>query len=276
MSLKTVSILGCGWLGLPLAQTFIQQGFIVKGSTTRTERLEELRTSGVLAYHIQAEQGSWRGEAIEDFLQCDTLIIAIPPGTRKNSNSAHAIEIKSLLHLIKERNIVIPRVLYISSTSVYKSGNQIVAEEDISDLSDAENIILAEAEQIIQANTSSNTLILRLGGLTGYNRMLARFFAGKKDLAGGNEPVNLLHRDDAIGAIMHILLKDIKNEVFNVCSPVHPEKRLFYTDLCERFGMKSPDFPKELDGDWKLVSTEKIQKTGYAFKFPDPHDYTYS
>lgn len=29
---KTISILGCGWLGLPLGQHLVQQGYHIKGS----------------------------------------------------------------------------------------------------------------------------------------------------------------------------------------------------------------------------------------------------
>jgi 3-hydroxyisobutyrate dehydrogenase-like beta-hydroxyacid dehydrogenase len=31
---KSISILGCGWLGVPLAKHLIQKGFSVKGSVT--------------------------------------------------------------------------------------------------------------------------------------------------------------------------------------------------------------------------------------------------
>ncbi len=47
MQNQTVSILGCGWLGLPLAKALIKKGFIVKGSTTAEEHLEQLRTEGI-------------------------------------------------------------------------------------------------------------------------------------------------------------------------------------------------------------------------------------
>lgn len=35
--MPTVSILGCGWLGLPLAEQLLAEGYSVKGSTTRAE-----------------------------------------------------------------------------------------------------------------------------------------------------------------------------------------------------------------------------------------------
>ena len=37
-----VSILGCGWLGLPLAKSLIEKGFSVNGSTTSVEKIPEV------------------------------------------------------------------------------------------------------------------------------------------------------------------------------------------------------------------------------------------
>ena len=40
MSLKNrVGIIGCGWLGLPLAKSLIKNNYIVYGSTTKKEKL---------------------------------------------------------------------------------------------------------------------------------------------------------------------------------------------------------------------------------------------
>ena len=38
-----ISIMGCGWLGLPLAAQLVKAGYNVKGSTTTPEKLEVLQ-----------------------------------------------------------------------------------------------------------------------------------------------------------------------------------------------------------------------------------------
>ena len=43
----TVGIMGCGWLGLPLAQSLIEKGFNVKGTTTSFEKLSVLTNIGI-------------------------------------------------------------------------------------------------------------------------------------------------------------------------------------------------------------------------------------
>ena len=39
---QRISILGCGWLGLPLAKELLDRSFEVKGSTTSSNKLDQL------------------------------------------------------------------------------------------------------------------------------------------------------------------------------------------------------------------------------------------
>lgn len=273
---QTISILGCGWLGLPLAEACVKAGFHVKGSTTREERVSALEAAGALPYVLKAEGGKWSGEKLYDFLHCDFLLIAIPPGTRRNANSTHAIEIKQLMDYIKEHAIEIQQVIYVSSTSVYKNMDRVVIESDTDQKSNIENEILFEAEQYVQKSVIADFVILRLGGLTGYDRMLGRFFAGKQDLAGGNEPVNLVHRDDVVSCILYVIDKKMARTVLNICSPQHPTRQVFYTQLCDRFNLPAPHFSAMLHAHWKEVSTEKTDQAGYVWLFPNPLEYTYT
>ena len=271
-----ISIVGCGWLGLPLAKRFVEEGHEVNGSTTRLERMAALKTVGVNAFQLKAEHGKWEGEGLRDFLTCDILIIAIPPGTKRNPESSHAEEVQALMQFISDSKITIQKVIYISSTSVYKNVNRIVEEKDITEETDAENKILFRAEKYVQSSTIQHKIILRLGGLTGYERMLARFFAGKSELAGGNEPVNLIHRDDVISVILFLLKTESESLVLNVCSPQHPTRRDFYTQLCKRFALGEAIFPEHMNADWKEISTSKLTSLGYMWIFPDPYQYSYT
>jgi len=274
--MSKVSIVGCGWLGLPLAKCLIEEGHDVKGSTTRLERIVELEAVGVHAFQLKAGNGRWQGDGLIDFLACDILIIAIPPGTKRNPESTHAEEVKALMQVISDSKINIQKVIYVSSTSVYKNSNRIVMESDVIEEVDAENKILFRAEKHIQSSAIKDKLILRLGGLTGYERMLGRFFAGKAELEGGNEPVNLVHRDDVISVILFLLKNESVSLVLNVCSPLHPSRKDFYTQLCERFDLAQPIFPEQLHADWKEISTERLSRLGYSWIFPDPYQYSYT
>ena len=50
--MKNISILGCGWLGEPLAISLLEAGYSVKGSTTTESKLATLEASQIEAYLI--------------------------------------------------------------------------------------------------------------------------------------------------------------------------------------------------------------------------------
>jgi len=44
---KQIAVLGCGWLGFPLAISLIEKGYLVKGSTTSESKLSDLKSKGI-------------------------------------------------------------------------------------------------------------------------------------------------------------------------------------------------------------------------------------
>ena len=69
--------------------------------------------------------------------------------------------------------------------------------------------------------------------------------AGKKNLPGGQSPVNMVHRDDAIQVIAQIIASETWNETFNVCADEHPTRSLFYTAQAQKEGLEVPTFLAE-------------------------------
>ena len=112
-----ISILGTGWLGLPLSEFFIKKKYNVKGSTTSEDKISLLQKKKIRGYLIKAEEKGPKGN-IKGFLsESETLIINIPPGLRSNPNSNFVSKIKNLIPYIA--NSGIQKVLFISSTSVF-------------------------------------------------------------------------------------------------------------------------------------------------------------
>ncbi|RYE33944.1 MAG: SDR family NAD(P)-dependent oxidoreductase, partial [Sphingobacteriales bacterium] len=68
-----ISILGCGWLGMPLAKKLAGKGNQVKGSVTSEIKVNELTGAGVTPYILSWESGSFKGN-LDSFLKTDTLI----------------------------------------------------------------------------------------------------------------------------------------------------------------------------------------------------------
>ena len=134
MNQNKIGIIGCGWLGLPLAKEFVSNNYKVKGSTTTKEKLEILKNEGIDAYLIDVAENSI-SDSFESFLyELDILIVNIPPKIRKDANSNYSEKIKEL---VKQANKV-KNILFISSTSVYGSMQGKIDSNTIA-LPDSEN-----------------------------------------------------------------------------------------------------------------------------------------
>ena len=126
-----VSILGCGWLGFPLAKKLIEIGFEVKGSTTSENKLAVLKSNKIAPYLLELTENKISA-CISDFLNdSDILIIDIPPKLRaENTDSEKKVFVEKIKNLIPyiEKSTV-KKVLFVSSTSVYGDDNGLVTEE---------------------------------------------------------------------------------------------------------------------------------------------------
>ncbi|WMJ71577.1 hypothetical protein RCC89_00100 [Cytophagaceae bacterium ABcell3] len=272
---KTVSILGCGWLGLPLAKFLIEHKNDVKGSSTSPDKLSLLESNGIKPYLIRLDpEPKCEKEELEDFLSSEILIINIPPGTRKNPGSDyHVRQMQGLAPFLKDSPL--RKVVYISSTSVYPDLDKIVQEGDLADKNQAGNKVLFDAEQII-LSISQEAVVLRCGGLTGYDRILVNYFAGKTNLSGGNNPVNLIHRDDLVRIVSEVCAKHGLNKVYNVCAPGHPLRKIYYPHIAKKLGMQEPQYKEEDASGYKLIEGSLLQKElDYKFLYPDPMTFDF-
>jgi nucleoside-diphosphate-sugar epimerase len=249
---KTISILGSGWLGLPLAKHFVDQGYRVKASTRSVDRMPEIEAVGAKPYIVDIDQDT----SFSDFFGSELLIVNI---TSKN--------IDAFKRLVKEaERSLTSNVLFVSSTSVYQNTNKMVSEND-----GAENLqsSLYQIENLFQNNTQFETTVIRFAGLFGYSRHPGRFFA-ERPIPQPDTPVNLIHRDDCINIIDRIVEQEKWNEVFNACADTHPSKGEFYSHAREMMGMPAPVMADSGQAGFKMISNEKVkQALNYAFIHAD-------
>jgi nucleoside-diphosphate-sugar epimerase len=263
-----ISILGCGWLGLPLAKALLQNGFSVNGSTTSSEKLSVLENSGIQPFLISLESKSVSGN-MEDFLRgSETLIIDIPPKLRGDSKENFVGKIETLIPFIEKSNI--ENVLFISSTSVYSDTNSIVSEETEPHPETESGKQLLEAEQVLQSNSKFKSTILRFGGLIGEDRHPIQFLAGRENIENPNAPINLIHQEDCIGIIQQILRQNCWNETFNAVAPFHLSREDYYTQKAIEFNLALPKFNHEKISVGKTISNGKIKTIlNYTFTVPN-------
>jgi len=259
----SISIIGCGWLGLPLGKHLATSGYQVKGSTTRRDKLTRLGRASIKPYQLTFDP-DLVGDP-EDFFTSDILIINIPP---RNQNDDPDFHIKQLQNIQQLANNRISRVLFVSSTGVYPNTNGVVTEmdADVRQLSRG-GVSLLEVENFFRDNIHFQTTVIRFGGLYGPGRHPGRFLAGKKNLSGAENPVNMIHLEDCIGVIETIIKLDIWGETFNACSTTLSSRRAFYHQAAKDLGIIPPEFNDE-PAPFKKVSSERlVRTTGYQFKY---------
>ncbi|MFN3752897.1 SDR family oxidoreductase [Flavobacterium sp.] len=265
--MKNISILGCGWLGLPLAKSLLAKGFSVKGSTTAAGKISILKNAGIDPFQIALSEDEISGD-IDSFLSnSEILIIDIPPKLRGNSTENFVAKIKTLIPFIEKSSV--EKVLFVSSTSVYADDNSIITEESKRQPDTESGKQLLEAENLLQNNSSFKTTIIRFGGLIGEDRHPIRFLAGRQNLENPDAPINLIHQVDCIGIIEKVIDKDFFGETFNAVAPFHPTRKDYYTQKSIEFNLPLPEFDNHKIAVGKTISSQKI-KTFLTYTFQKP------
>jgi len=187
--------------------------------------------------HCLSRDRSANSEA--QLYDCDVLVIAIPP----RDNYLEVLE-ETLSHISSKTQVIL-----LSSISFYDG-----------------KALVVEAETLLQ-NLDENVVILRLGGLMGYDRVAGKYTAGK--VLTSDSRTNYIHRDDVVGIIDSIIEQDIRGEFFDVVAPLQSTKRVIFSQNAKKFGFKETEF---LGGDEigkELSSTKVCEVLDYVFKKPD-------
>ncbi len=266
MNIKNISILGCGWLGLPLAIDFISKGIHIKGSTTTEIKITALEKQGITPFLLTL--GAVPKELYIDFLlDSEVVIINFPPRRIPNIIEIYQQQIQSILPYISASQ----KVIFISSTSVYQNTNDEVLET-LNILPEKESgKAVAAVEQLLQKQLGDRLTIIRLSGLIGYDRLPGRFLANKKDVQNGDAPINVIHRDDCIGLIQAVITKNVWGEIINGSADLHPLRKEFYTRAANSIGLTPPVFKKQETIAYKIISNTKSKKLlEYTYIHPDP------
>ncbi|MCA9409031.1 MAG: SDR family NAD(P)-dependent oxidoreductase [Candidatus Omnitrophica bacterium] len=262
-----ISVLGCGWLGWPLALEFNRLGYCVRGSTTSIQKIPQLEKDNIDPFLIQCSPNIV-GQNLTQFFSCHILFINIPFKRNLEDPQFYYSQIQSLIPWIQKGKI--NQVIFAGSTSIYPESSGLICEDDPLIPDSDRSQVLWNIEKLLRGNKSFQTTILRLAGLYGPDREIGNFIRDSKKLDGA-KPVNLIHRDDCVNIIGEIVKQKMFGEVFNLCSDEHPLRKDIYTQAAIRRAVPLPEFEKSARVNYKIVSNQKIKKRlKYQFHYPDP------
>ena len=264
--LPTVAVLGCGWLGLPLARALVAAGYPVHGSTTTPGQLLTLRDAGIRPYLLRLAPTltATDTDTLQALLQgVETLILNVPPTRGAGSPEAYPAVLSLVAEAVTAAGVA--HVLLVSSTGVYPDEARLMQEPDACASLEAEAPLL-RAEALFQGPAHT---VVRLSGLMGPGRPPGRFLAGRSGVAHGEAPVNLIHLHDCVGLLMRILELGLWGYTLNASANSHPSRRTFYTAAAARLDLQPPTFAEGTSGGKQIDSTLIRDLTGYQFRHDD-------
>ena len=277
-----VAILGCGYVGLELGRRLTAAGHRAIGVRRSDAGIEAIEAAGFEAVRADVTESDGLA-AIPD---ADAVVFAASSGGR-DAAAAREVYVEGLRRAIDhfgDREAPPDRFVYTSSTGVYgdHDGDWVDEETPIEPTTDKTEV-LAEAERIARERTADRGIdgtVARLAGIYGPGRTrLGRYVEGP--VTEGY--LNMIHRDDAAGAIRFLLEEDLaRGEVVLVVDDEPVSKWELADWLADQCGVASP--PKRTKAERleeglserakrrirtsKRCSNEKLRELGYEFEFP--------
>lgn len=265
-----IAVLGCGWLGLPLAQALVEEGYAVAGSTTTPGRLLPLRDAGIRPYLLELSPTltATDRDTLHTLLTgVRTLVLNVPPSAARG-------QYVELLRPVREAaaHCGVRQVLFVSSTGVYADEPRLMTEADALAAPDDASELLRAESLFAGPDAPFATTVVRLAGLIGPRRPPGRFLAGRTHLPKPQAPVNLIHLTDCIGVISRIIRQNTWGYTFNASAAHHPTRQHFYTAAAAHLGLTPPTFAAE-DTLGKCIDSQLLRRqTGYTFQFDELHE----
>jgi nucleoside-diphosphate-sugar epimerase len=255
----SVTIIGCGWLGLPLGKELSKNGYVVHGSVRNERKFDSLREANIKPFLFDLERSPELPEGIVEITE--TLIICAPP-LFKNEPHHYREALDELLGQFSEEVVVI----FTSSTGIYPkvAGNfvesfEFNSEQDSTVLLIAENAIL---------HSKNEHVIFRLGGLVGPNRHPIRYLQGRTNVKNPDGPINFVHQGDCIRAISEAIANGTMRGTFNLVYPSYPSRKNYYTEAANHYGLVPPTFSQEVSIQRTISSEKIIRDFSFLFEFP--------
>jgi nucleoside-diphosphate-sugar epimerase len=230
----SILILGCGYLGQPVAKLWQQQNRRVFALT---------RDAAHLPDGIEPILGDvLKPDTLRALPEVDTVLYAIG-FDRTSGASMRAVYVDGLAHVLA--NLPTPRrFLYVSSSSVYgQTDGSWVDEMSPTEPMEESGRIVLDAEKTLRAQLPS-AILLRFAGIYGPGRLLRRqtIEKGEPIVGDADKWLNLIHVDDGANAVLAAEAHGEPGQIYNVCDDHPVRRRYFYAGLARVLGAAPPRF----------------------------------
>ena len=262
---RKITILGCGYLGTALAKKCLAMQWDVSALTRNSETATILRNLGVgMVVECEIADQSWHAELVPEQ---DFVVTCVGAASRsvQGYQDSYLHGQSSAIQWVKSGSV--GSYLFTSSTSVYPQGEgEWIDETSSNDGCSPRAQVLLDAEKMSFPinDFSTRSYILRLSGIYGPDRHVLINKIKKGEIYDGNRDriLNLIHRDDAVDAILKCLQSGEQNKggVYNV-SDGRASTRGEITDwLSVKLGLAKPRYLENDTGQTpnRKISNQKI------------------
>ncbi len=275
-----VLIVGCGYVGLPLGVELVGQGHEVFGLRRSSAGESELVAGGLkpLAADIT------RPEDLAKLPPSFDWVVNAVSSTKGGADEYREVYLHGTRNLLEWLRAAPPKkFVYTSSTSVYgQNDGSLVEETSPAEPASMTSRLLVEAEKLLLEAAQARqfpAMILRVAGIYGPGRghLFLQYLRHEAKIAGrGKRLINMVHRDDLVGAIVAALKQGRPGEIYNVVDDEPVAQIHFFRWLSETLGKEMPAFAAETaeaerkrGRTNKRVSNRKLKKElAYQFKYP--------
>jgi nucleoside-diphosphate-sugar epimerase len=259
-----IGIVGYGWLGKAIVDEFFAKKLPITVGIRSLKNESVLKSKTIPFFHTDENK-----IPLEIALQLTHLIICIPPPQSENPN-----QYGKVLH---ELVAFIPntcKVLFTSSTSVYPD---LALEMDEDYKFDEDWIItnrICIAENTLLNKFEKQLTILRLGGLVGKNRNLAKYISGKI-LSYPTSVINLIEQKDVVNAIFYWYDYGFSSFIYNLVCPTQTKRADYYLTSCKDQNLPLPIIDlNDLTVSKSIIGTKISSENKFRYVYLSALDFT--
>ena len=266
-----IAVIGCGWLGLPLALSLQTSGHKVVTTCRSQQKTHELNKLGLAAEKF-ALGDPLTDNRLSHLFASDILVLNIPFGP-KNAKTEYFMQHMQAL-LKHAANSKIQNVIFVSTTSVYGGNGGIYTEQSPTEPQTQSGQINLAVEALVREYFTACSSIIRLAGLVGKDRHPVHYLAGKTDLLNPDKVVNLVHQDDVIESIECIIKNKVWGQTLVLSAAEHPTRHDYYKWAAKQLNITTPSFIEALGQPCgKLIdSSASLETLNMHLKYPSPYD----
>jgi len=262
---KSITILGCGYLGTALAEQCVSKGWNVSALTRNADTAKNLHSLGVSqVVEAQLQDDGWH-EELDSNQEFVVNCVGASSPDNQGYISSYIEGQDSVMKWLEQGNV--GTFVFTSSLSVYPQTEKRFVDETASCLGVSEKgglLLAAEQKCFPPVSSVKRSFILRLGGLYGPGRhlLIDKVKNGQEFQGNADRILNLIHRDDAVGAILNCLEADESNlgRIYNVSDGNHATRGQIISWLAEKFQVTEPSFKEDDEGSTpnRKVSNNRI------------------